>query len=219
MTLSIVGRDENTGCLGIATATGMIAVGAQVPHCVHGLGAIITQGFATSPLFAKDGLALLQQGLTAQDVMEAVVSRDEGRDYRQMAVMDRHGGTAAWTGRRNDDYKAHHIRENLIVAGNILKGPKVLSDMQACFLENGSADLGERLIEALRAGQDSGGDVRGICSAALVLDDGQGAALDLRIDYSEEPVGDLAALYERSKGEAYRAFLKRLPDRENPHRY
>ncbi len=219
MTFSIVGRDEKTGCLGIATATGLIAVGAQVPHYAHRLGAIITQGHSTNTLFAQDGLPLLQQGLSAEEVVEAVVTRDEGRDYRQMAVMDANGRTACWTGCRNDDYKSHHNRDNLIIAGNLLKGPAVLETMRSAFENCLTRDMGERLITVLQAGQEAGGDVRGVCSAALVLDDGDGTALNLRIDYSQTPIGDLRRLYERSKDDNYRAFLKRLPDRDHPHRY
>lgn len=219
MTFSIVGRDERTGCLGIATATGMIAVGAQVPHCAHGVGAIITQGYATNTLFAQDGLPLLAQGNAAEEVLKTVVGRDEGRDYRQLAVMDAQGRTACWTGSGNDGYKAHRDRRNLIVAGNLLTGPAVLAAMESAFEDYALDDMGDCLIAALQAGRDAGGDVRGVCSAALVLDDGDGAAVNLRIDHSKTPIADLRALYERSKDKDYRAFLKRLPDRDHPHRH
>lgn len=219
MTFSIVGRDSGTGALGVATATGSLAVGAQVPHCVFGVGAIITQGHSTNPLFASDGLPLLRDGSSAEEVVRSLVDRDHGRDYRQMAVIDAGGRGACWTGAENGDHKGHVHRDDLILAGNILASPAVLEEMAAAFDGKAADDLAARLLAALQAGQAAGGDRRGTCSAALLIDDGSGAALDLRIDYSTSPVADLNSLYERSKDGDYRAFLRRLPDRDHPHRY
>ena len=218
MTFSIVARDSRTGALGVATATGSLAVGAQVPHCAFGIGAIITQGHSTNVLFAQDGLPLLRDGQTAEEVLHGVVERDQGRDYRQMAVLDARGRAACWTGSENGDHKGHDHGEDLILAGNLLARAAVLDDMARAF---GAKDggLADRLLAALNAGQEAGGDRRGTCSAALLVDEGEGAALNLRIDYSESPVSDLVALYERSKDEDYRAFLKRLPNRDDPHRF
>lgn len=219
MTFTIIGHDPENGAIGVATATGSIAVGAQVPHCRFGVGAVATQGWTTNVLFARRGLPLLAKGQSASHVMRALVAEDEGRDYRQLAVMDRDGGTAGWTGAKNSDFKGHRDGQNVIVAGNLLAGDGVLDAMAAAYEAAAGQDLAERLLAALTAGQAAGGDSRGTCSAALLVDSGSGAALNLRVDYDDRPVAALAALHERSKDAVYRDFLARLPDEQDPSRY
>ena len=220
MTFTIIAQDPQTQALGVATATGSIAVGAQVPHCRFGVGAIATQGFSTNVLFARRGLPLLARGDSAPDVVRALTAEDEGRDFRQLAVMDAAGDTAGWTGAANSDYKDHRAEKGLIVAGNILAGPQVLDAMLAAFHGGGeTGDLAARLLAALAAGEAAGGDSRGTCSAALLVDGGNGAALNLRVDYDADPVAALQALHERSKDQVYRDFLQRLPNEQDPHRY
>ncbi|MGE5766283.1 MAG: DUF1028 domain-containing protein [Bacteroidota bacterium] len=212
MTFTVIGRDPASGALGVATATGSIAVGAQVPHCRYGVGAIATQGHTTNLRFPRRGLPLLAQGQPAAQVLRSLVDEDPERDFRQLAVMDRNGGTAGWTGRANGDFKDHHAGDGVIVAGNILRGPQVLEAMLAAYDRTADAELAERLLAALAAGEAAGGDRRGTRSAALLCDTGAGAALNLRIDYSEAPVAALQALHERSRDREYRDFLRRLPD-------
>lgn len=219
MTFTVIGCDPESGALGVATATGSIAVGAQVPHCRFGAGAIATQGHTTNLRFARHGLPLLAQGQAAQQVLRYLVDEDPGQDFRQLAVMDRSGGTAGWTGAANGDFKGHHEGDGVIVAGNILCGPQVLEAMLAAYAQAAGADLAERLLAALAAGEAAGGDQRGTCSAALLCDTGAGAALNLRIDYSEAPVTALQALHERSRDQEYREFLKRLPTERDPAKY
>jgi len=219
MTFTIIARDPDTDAIGVATATGSIAVGAQVPHCRTGVGAIATQGHSTNMLFARRGLPLLSQGQTARHVLRTLVAEDQGRDFRQLSVMDRHGGTAGWTGEANGDFKAHREGEGFILAGNILTGAAVLDAMTASFEGSAGRDLAERLLAALKAGESAGGDARGTCSAALLVDYGKGAALNLRIDYDTTPVDALDALHERSKDSVYRDFLMRLPNEQDPSRY
>jgi uncharacterized Ntn-hydrolase superfamily protein len=219
MTFTVIGRNPECGTIGVATATGSIAVGAQVPHCRFGVGAVATQGYSTNVLFARRGLPLLGRGQTAAAVLRDLIAEDSGRDFRQLAVMDGRGDTAGWTGEANSDFKAHREAENLIVAGNILKGPEVLAAMTAAYSAAAGADLAERLLAALAAGEAAGGDSRGTCSAALLVDGGNGAALNLRVDYGKHPVAALHDLHERSKDRDYRDFLQRLPDEQDPNRY
>lgn len=219
MTFSIIGRDSDSGALGVATATGSIAVGAQVPHCRFGVGAIATQGYSTNVLYARRGLPRLAEGQSAPHVMRALVAEDEGRDFRQLAVMDRDGRTASWTGASNTDAKSAKEGDGWIAAGNILASIGVLDAMAGAFQESAGQALAGRLLAALAAGEAAGGDSRGACSAALLVDSGQGAALNLRVDYDEHPVAALLALYERSKDPVYREFLKRLPDEQDPGRH
>jgi uncharacterized Ntn-hydrolase superfamily protein len=219
MTFTIIGRDPQSGALGVATATGSIAVGAQVPHCRFGVGAVATQGYSTNVLFARRGLPLLGRGEAAAEVLRALVAEDAGSAFRQLAVMDRNGATAGWTGAANSDFKGHHEAADLIVAGNILQGPEVLAAMTAAYEAAAGKDLAERLLAALAAGEAAGGDSRGTCSAALLVDGGNGAALNLRVDYHATPVAALRDLHERSRDRDYRDFLRRLPDEQDPHRY
>jgi len=220
MTFTIIAQDPETQAVGVATATGSIAVGAQVPHCRFGVGAIATQGYSTNVLFARRGLPLLARGDSATDVVRALTAEDEGRDFRQLAVMDAAGGTAGWSGAANSDFKDHRAEKGLIVAGNILVGPQVLDAMLAAFHgADDAGDLAARLLAALAAGEAAGGDSRGTCSAALLVDGGTGAALNLRVDYDADPVAALRALHERSKDQVYRDFLQRLPNEQEPHRY
>jgi len=218
MTFTIIGRDSESGAIGVATATGSIAVGAQVPHCRIGVGAIATQGYSTNVLFARRGLPRLARGESAEAVMRALVAEDEGREFRQLAVMDRDGKTAGWTGAENSEVKGLRETAGCIVAGNILANAGVLDAMAEAYGASGGEALADRLLTALAAGQAAGGDSRGACSAALVLDGGQGAALNLRVDYDPQPVAALQALLERSKDPVYRDFLKRLPDEDDPSR-
>jgi uncharacterized Ntn-hydrolase superfamily protein len=224
MTFTIIARDPETQAIGVGTATGSIAVGAQVPHCRFGVGAVATQGYSTNVLFARRGLPLLAEGRSAAETVRALTAADEGRDYRQLAAMDASGGTAGWTGTANTDFKGHLAEAGMIVAGNMLTGPEVLEAMAEAFrttagreIEGG--DLATRLLAALAAGTAAGGDNRGTRSAALLVDSGRGAALNLRVDYDDDPVAALAALHEHSMDRDYRDFLLRLPDEQNPSRY
>jgi uncharacterized Ntn-hydrolase superfamily protein len=219
MTFTVIGRDPQSGAIGVATATGSLAVGAQVPHCRFGVGAVATQGYSTNVLFARRGLPLLARGQSAAQVLRSLVTEDAGRDYRQLAVMDSTGATAAWTGGANSDFKGQVEAPGVIAVGNILAGPAVLDAMLAAYRAAAAGELVERLLAALAAGEAAGGDSRGTCSAALLLDAGAGAALNLRIDYSEAPVAALQALHERSRDREYRDFLRRLPDEQDPARH
>ena len=211
MTFSIIARDPENGAVGVATATGSIAVGAQVPHCRFGAGAVATQGHTTNILIARRGLPLLAEGGHAPEVLDRLLSADQGREFRQVAMLDAKGGTAGWTGAANSDSKGHLEGRNFIVAGNLLAGPKVLPAMRAAFESAAGTDFALRLLAALKGGEAAGGDARGTCSAALLVDSGCGAPLDLRIDFDAAPVAALHHLHERSQDETYREFLRRLP--------
>jgi uncharacterized Ntn-hydrolase superfamily protein len=218
MTYSIIAHDPKCGAVGVATATGLLAVGANVPHCGFGIGALASQGHSTSPLYADDGMALLERKWEAKEIVDALISRDGNRGLRQLIVMDRAGRTAGWTGDRNDDAKAHLCEVGLALAGNCLTGRGVLDAMRAAFVDGHDLPLAERLILAMEAGSRQGGDHRGAMSAALLVDDAAAFALSLRVDYAENPVADLRELYERSLRPDYREFLDRLPSRDSPHR-
>ena len=219
MTFTIIARDPANGAVGVATATGSIAVGAQVPHCRFGAGGIATQGHTTNVFIARHGLPRLAKGERAPDVLRDLLAADDGRNLRQVAVLDARGESAGWTGETNGDFKGHRVGTNVIVAGNLLTGPEVLSAMSAAYASSGVTELALRLLVALSAGEAAGGDSRGTCSAALLVDSGCGAALDLRVDFDPAPVAALERLHDRSRDQDYRDFLMRLPDERHPDGY
>ncbi len=216
MTFSIIAHDPKTGLIGMATATGKIAVGAQVPHLRPGIGAIATQGFATSPLYAEDGLRLLEAGWCAADVVHALTSRDQGADWRQLLVMDRDGHTAGATGSANDTVFDIMEADGVIIGGNMLAGQGVLPAMKDAYQGAREQPLAARLLAALKAGEAEGGDKRGTCSAAMLVQDEAPWPLNLRIDFATDLMTSLDDLYARSREDGYRRFRLSLPDRSRP---
>ena len=194
MTWSIIARDEKTGRIGIAVATRAFAVGARVPHIRTGVGAVATQAM-TNPYYGPRGLALLAAGATAEDCVRMLRAADEGRDHRQVHVMDKNGGLAAATGSACVPWCGDLIRPTFSVAGNMLAGPQVIEETAKAYEANLDMPFARRLIRALKAGEDVGGDKRGKQSAALLIHDGEDhAALDLRVDDHTDPLAELARL-------------------------
>ena len=202
-TFSIVARDPVTGALGAAVSTARLAVGNRVIHVEHNVGAIATQA-NTNPLLAKEALQRLQNGVSAKDALDAVLQADEKRDERQLSIIDAKGNVAAFTGTKPDDYKNHIIGKDFIVAGNILVGKETLEAMASAF-DALKGTLADRVMAALEAGQQAGGDRRGKISAAIVVvnqapsSNGYAKNIDLRIDSSKDPVAELRVLYDAYK--------------------
>jgi uncharacterized Ntn-hydrolase superfamily protein len=206
-TFSIVARDPATGALGAAVSTARLAVGNRVLQVEYNVGAVASQA-NTNPLLGKDALARLRQGASAQEALDAALQSDEKREERQFTVLSAKGTQAAFTGTKPDDFKGHLIGKDCVVAGNILVGRETLEAMLATF-ESTSGVLADRVIAALEAGQKAGGDRRGKISAAMVvLNEAPGTSsyarnIDLRVDSSKDPVGELRVLYD-----AYRVAFK-----------
>jgi len=214
MTYSIVARDVETGEFGIAVASRFFAVGAIVPYMAGGIGAIATQAFI-SPLYGTDGLELLRQGKSAEDVLQAVVGRDRGSHSRQIHLMDGQGRSAAFTGEKCIDWAGHLVGEHVSVAGNMLKGPEVIEATLEAFLENGKLALVERLLTAMEAGEKAGGDKRGRQSAALRIVRSEAFPwLDIRADDHADPLAELRRLHEVAK-ERFLHVAETLPTSEN----
>lgn len=195
MTFTCIARDAATGELGIATATRSLAVGVRVPH-VSRLGAVAIMAIADYRLgrLAQD---LLANGCPAEAVIDGLVATDPWPEYRQLGVIDAGGRAAARTGRENRDFAGHHVRDGLIALGNVLVGEHVLDAIEEGFA---GGTLAERLLAALEAGRDAGGQHGGQNSAALVAWGGHGFPLvDLRVDIHEEPVGELRRVFDAWK--------------------
>jgi uncharacterized Ntn-hydrolase superfamily protein len=215
MTWSIIARDEGTGKLGIAVATKFFAVGALVPHIASGIGAIATQALV-NVLYGADGLHLLRAGAPVDEVIGSLVAKDEGRDHRQVHVMDASGQSAAHTGTACVSWCGHLGGDNFCIAGNMLAGPRVLDETAAAYIANDGLPFARRLILALQAGEAAGGDKRGKQSAALLIHgEEEWAELDLRVDDHAEPLAELARLEAVSR-QYFVHFRRFLPSRRDP---
>jgi uncharacterized Ntn-hydrolase superfamily protein len=195
-TFTIVGRCVRSGRLGVATATRSLAVGSRVPHVRPGVGAVAIMAIADARL-GYLALRLLETGYKALAVVEELVRADPYAEYRQLGVVDADGFVAARTGRNNRPWAGHHLGENYVALGNVLKGEHVVAAMEEAFQRHGNEDLEERLLRGLEAGRDAGGQHGGQRSAALlVYDDRPFAHVDLRVDVHDEPVRELRRVFD-----------------------
>lgn len=195
-TFTVVGRCRRTGRLGMGTATRSLAVGARVPHVRAGLGAVAIMAIADARL-GQMALRLLELGYKAPAVVEELVRADPYAEYRQLAVIDGDGFAAARTGQENREWAGHRVRDDHIVLGNYLTGEHVLEAMERAFTAHPDEDLEERLMRAIEAGRDAGGQHGGQQSAALLVHaDRSFAHVDLRVDVHPEPIGELRRVFD-----------------------
>jgi uncharacterized Ntn-hydrolase superfamily protein len=215
VTFSIIARDESTGRIGVAVASRFFAVGARNVFVKSGVGAIVSQALM-NPYYGPRGLALLAAGASAQDAVRLLVSADQGRDVRQVHVMDRAGTFAAFTGPACTPWAGHLLRPGYAIAGNVLAGPGVTEAMAAAYEGNAALPFARRLIGAMQAGEAAGGDARGRQSAALVVHDGEDySLLDLRVDDHADPLAEIARLEEVAR-RSWVHFRRVLPNRAEP---
>jgi uncharacterized Ntn-hydrolase superfamily protein len=200
-TFSIAASDLRAHTWGIAVASKFPAVGAVVPWARAGVGAVATQATANTS-FGPRGLELLASGMKAQQVIKALLARDREREHRQVGLVDAHGGSATFTGKECMDWAGGVSGPGYAIQGNILAGADVVRKMETTFLSS-NQPLPERLLSALQAGSDAGGDRRGRQSAALLVvkaKAGYGGHNDRWIDYRVDdhlnPVPRLAELLE-----------------------
>ncbi|MCA1603011.1 MAG: DUF1028 domain-containing protein [Acidobacteria bacterium] len=198
-TYSIIARDPSTGELGVAVQSHWFSVGPIVAWAEAGVGAVATQSFV-DPSYGKLGLDLMRAGKSAPDALKSLTAGDEGREVRQVAMIDAQGRVDAWTGKNDIQAAGHIIGKNYSVQANLMLSDKVWPAMAAAF-ENTKGDLAERMLAALEAAQAAGGDIRGKQSAALIVVTGKptGQAwkdrvFDLRVDDSSEPLIELRRL-------------------------
>jgi uncharacterized Ntn-hydrolase superfamily protein len=199
MTFSIVAHAD--GHWGVAVASKFLGVGAMVPAARWDVGALATQAWANLQ-YAPDGLALLQEGRFAADVVEALTGKDAMREHRQLGVVDKYGETAAWTGSECHPWAGHLHGDGWTTQGNLLAGPEVLQVIGATFV-TAQGSLAKRLHAALLAGDRAGGDRRGRQSAAVfVVSEGGGygggsdVLVDLRVDDHTDPIIELGRLLD-----------------------
>jgi uncharacterized Ntn-hydrolase superfamily protein len=198
-TYSIVARDPATGELGVAVQSHWFSVGSIVSWAEAGVGAVATQSFV-DPSYGKFGLEEMRAGRGAGETLKALLAKDEGRDVRQVAMIDARGRVAAHTGAKCIEAAGHHVGENFSVQANMMANERVWPAMARAF-EATKGDLAERMLAALDAAQAAGGDIRGKQSAALVVVTGKPTGkpwadrtYDLRVDDNLEPLKELRRL-------------------------
>jgi uncharacterized Ntn-hydrolase superfamily protein len=200
-TYSIVACDLASGQWGVGVQSKFLAVGAVVPWAEPHVGAIATQSYA-NPRYGPNGLALLREGRTAEEVIQALTAADEGRDERQVGVVDAGGRAATYTGTACHEWAGGRTGDGYAAQGNILVSGATVDALSVTFESNSHLELAERLIECLAAAQAAGGDRRGQQSASLlVVEKDAGYAklsdtiVDLRVDDHERPISELRRLY------------------------
>jgi uncharacterized Ntn-hydrolase superfamily protein len=215
MTFSIIARCPRTGQFGVAAATAMPAVGKLLSHAAAGAGAVATQA-QVNPYLGLDGLALLRQGLSAKDALERLKGSDPCMELRQCALIDARGESVCWTGEKCLPWAGSLAGEQFSVQGNRLVGPQVLEAVARAYREHERRPLIERLIEALAAGDDCGGDRHGESSAVIyVVDQEQYPLWDIRVDHHLAPIAELRRLHDVFARDVLPEILA-MPTRDNP---
>jgi len=217
MTFSLLVRDPETGEMGGAAATGSLCVGGWVLRGDARAGMSASQGASPSTFWGEDVLALMREGQGAATAVKAVVAPDQGRDWRQLAALDRDGGTGSHTGSRNGAARGALAFEGGVASGNLLASEAVLDALRDGYL-GASGGMAERLMAGLRAAEAAGSDSRGLQSAALLIVSPEMAPLTLRVDYAEAPLDALEALLERASSGSYAEWKVQVPVLEDPTR-
>ncbi len=201
-TFSVVARDPDKGEWGVAVASKFLAVGSCVPWAKADVGAIATQSYANTT-YGPKGLDLLGSGKSAEEVMKALTDADDGRDERQVGIVDAKGKSATFTGKKCNAWAGGKAGENYAVQGNLLAGEEVVVEMEKAFLA-AKGPLAWRMMAAMEAGEKAGGDKRGKQSAAiLVVKDKAGYGgfndryLDFRVDDHDDPLPELARILKK----------------------
>ncbi len=200
-TFSIVARDPKTGDLAVGVQSHWFSVGTSVSWAEAGVGAIATQSF-TNKSFGLRGLQLLRTGKTAQQALDELLHTDDGRDVRQVAIVDAKGNVAVHTGSKCIDFAGHHVGVGYSVQANMMLNNTVPDAMAKAFEANAARPLPERILSALDAAQIAGGDIRGRQSAVLLVVRGKATdapwddnhLVDLRVDDADQPLVELARL-------------------------
>lgn len=195
MTFSLLGHCARTGQFGAACTTSSIGIGARVPFLAAGIGGVLTQ-HRTDPRLGPRGLDLLRSGCTAQETVAALVASTPDHGWRQMAAIDPAGRTAHFHGARMKPAHAEAHGTGCVAIGNIMANTGVPQAMVAAFLADPDAPLASRLLAALQAGEDAGGEGRPLVSAALVVVEKESFPfVDLRVDRDAMPIATLAGMW------------------------
>jgi uncharacterized Ntn-hydrolase superfamily protein len=205
-TYSIVACDLEEGLWGVAVQSKFLAVGSIVPWAVPQVGAIATQAYA-NPRYGPDGLELLREGLSAEQVVERLTGADDGREHRQLGVVDREGASASFTGNECHEWAGGRTGAGYAAQGNILVSRDTVDALGDTFESSSEQPFADRLLDCLDAAQAAGGDSRGQQSASLLVVQKEGgyaklsdSVVDLRVDDHERPLEELRRLYDLHQG-------------------
>lgn len=217
MTFSIVARCARTGQVGIAVSSSSPAVAARCAHVRSGAGAVASQNI-TDPRLGTAGLDHMQDGLTAADALERIKQQaGDTVEYRQLALVDDKGRAASFSGRHTLGIHAMAEGPDVVAAGNLLAGPYIPDAMLASFAMTGAEELGDRLIAALIAGLEAGGEAGPAHSAGLLIAAEEAwPVTDLRVDWSENPVHELAGIWQIWQPQARDYVMRGLDPASSP---
>lgn len=199
-TYSIVARDSITGEMAVGVQSHWFSVGTLVSWGKSGVGVVATQSFV-NPAYGPEGLKLMENGKSAKIALEELISKDEGKAFRQVAFLDHTGKAAAFTGEKCVESAMHHVGENFSVQANMMLNDDVIPAMKEAFREHHNLPLAERVVKVLQAAEEAGGDIRGKQSAALIVVGAEKAKnvweekkIDLRVDDHPQPLEELERL-------------------------
>lgn len=199
-TFSIVARDVKTGEMAVGVQSHWFSVGTIVSWGKSGVGVVATQSFV-NPAYGPNGLKMMSDGSNAIETLEALVYKDNGKDVRQVAMLDVNGKVSAFTGKKCIESASHIIGENYAVQANMMLNEEVVPAMARTFEENQHLPLAERVLMVLLAAQKAGGDIRGKQSAALLVVNAIAVdepwldkKIDLRVDDHKDPLQELQRL-------------------------
>lgn len=199
-TFSIVARDPATGEMAVGVQSHWFSVGTIVSWGASGVGVVATQSFV-NPAYGPEGLALMAEGVPAEDALSTLIEKDDGRAYRQIAFLDRVGNVSAYTGDKCIRFASHAAGSQFSVQANMMLNDRVVPAMRNAFLEGKGLPLAERVVKAMVAAQEAGGDIRGKQSAALIVvgpdpveEPWLDKKIDLRVDDHPEPLKEISRL-------------------------
>jgi len=200
-TYSIAACDLEAGQWGVAVQSKFLSVGSVVPWAEPGVGAIATQAYA-NPRYGPNGLALLREGKSAQEAVDELTAADDGREQRQLGIVDGKGQAATYTGGECYDWAGGRTGDGYAAQGNILVSAETVDALVETFEGSGGKPLAERLLDCLAAAQAAGGDKRGQQSASLLIVERDGGyaqlsdiVVDLRVEDHERPIEELTRIY------------------------
>src|SRR6186713_445404 len=200
-TYSIVAADLDAGQWGVSVQSKFLSVGSVVPWAEPHVGAIATQAYA-NPRYGPQGLDLLREGLSAQEVVDRLTGADDGRHHRQLGIVDAQGNAASYTGKECMDWAGGRTGAGYAAQGNILVSAETVDALAETFEATAGKPLAVRLIDWLAAAQEAGGDSRGQQSSALLVVERDGGyarmsdvVVELRVEDHERPIEELRRIY------------------------
>ena len=199
-TYSIVAKDVNTGEMAVGVQSHWFSVGTLVSWGKSGVGVVATQSFV-NPSYGPNGIELMENGVSAEEALKNLTDKDEGRDFRQAAMLDVNGSVNAFTGEKCIESAGHFVGENFSVQANMMLNNEVIPAMKKAFQDNSNLPLAERIIKVFEAAESVGGDIRGKQSAALIVVGAEKTSnvwedkkIDLRVDDNSNPIKEIKRL-------------------------